>query len=198
MLLAFFFLIFVVYITYRFFLTSTSTPKAVNRLLPAFIVFGLLFMLVALFSLSEWKTALSPRNLSPISTLTELQTIETPTKDEKSIRVLLLGNAPEDITTSTIERFTLTDGAVEITRAKNFVFITPTSSNSAVLLGRITQDGLEAEVVFVGNIDQYFSFLDRYAIIPILTVILSVIGGFITWIIPLQYLWQLNKRTQSV
>jgi len=196
MLLAFFFLIFVVYITYRFFLTKATSSQAIKRLMPAFIVFGLLFMLVAIFSLSEWMVALSPRNLSTIYTRAELEQISKSLDDEK-IRILLVGASPSDTQPNTIAQFGLVDGIIPIKLHKNFVIIRPAPFTTAVLYGYLTQDGVEAAVIYVGSQKSYFAFLDRFAIIPIVTVILSVLGGIITWIIPLRYLWRFNKYSKS-
>lgn len=197
MLLAFFFLIFVVYITYRFFLTKATTSPAIKRLIPAFIVFGLLFMLVAIFSLSEWMVALSPRNLSTIYTRAELEQLSQPLDDEK-IRILVVGASPSDTQPDTIAQFGLVDDIIPIKLHKNFALIRPAPSTTAVLYGYLTQNGVEAVVIYVGSQKSYFDFLDRFAIIPILTLVLSVWGGIITWIIPLRYLWKFNKYSTSV
>ncbi|MCU0479688.1 MAG: hypothetical protein MUE54_00590 [Anaerolineae bacterium] len=193
MLLAFFFLVIVVYATYRFFLTPSTTPQAVKRLIPAFIVFGLLFVLVAMFSLSEWMVALSPRNLSAITTRAELEGIAPSTDNEKSVRVLLIGVLPPDTLTDDIEAFSLADGTINIMQSKHFVMIAPAPAPSAVLLGYVTPDGVEASVIYVGSQEAYFAFLDRFAIIPILTTVLSIIGALITWIAPLLYARKLNQ-----
>ena len=194
MILAGIFLILVVYFTYRFLLPSATTPAKVIKFVPAFILFGLLFLLVALFSLSDWMTAISPRNLSPISTIADLQKL-TPTGDT-AIRVLLVGKAPP-IGTDILSRFEMTDGAVEISLHKNFVMIDTNLSEIAVLLGRLGVDGLVAEVIYFGTVESYFSFLDRYTVIPALTLFLSVLGALITWVIPVWRLWQVKKLSNA-
>lgn len=197
MLLALFFLMLVVYATYRFFLTRATTPEAVKRLLPAFIVFGLLFVLVTIFSVSEWMVALSPRNLSPITTISELEHIAPSTDDEKSIRVLIIGQPIMDVTDNTVNQFLLTDGNINITQGKHFVMIAPAPSDSAILLGYVNPNEVEASVIYMGSQEAYFAFLDRFAIIPILTTVLSVIGAFITWITPLIYIRKLRDAPHA-
>ncbi|MDX2074810.1 MAG: hypothetical protein SFZ02_00135 [bacterium] len=194
MILAGIFLILVVYFTYRFLLPSATTPAKVIKFAPAFVLFGLLFLLVALFSVSDWMTALSPRNLSPITTIADLQKL-TPSGDT-SIRVLLVGKAPP-IGTDILSRFEMIDGAVELSLHKNFVMIDAIASETAVLLGRLGIDGLVAEVIYFGTVESYFSFLERYTIIPILTIFLSVLGALITWFIPIWQLWQVKKLNHA-
>jgi hypothetical protein len=195
MLLALFFLILVVYVTYRFFLTQSATPKEANRLIPAFIVFGLLFVLVAIFSLSEWITALSPRNLPAITTRAELEQIEL-SLDDKKTPVLLIGASPSYTNLDTLTQFELADGMITITKHKNFAIIRSPFA-SAVLYGYLTPDGVEAVVIYIGSQGAYFSFLDRFAIIPILTTALSVIGAFITWAVPFIYARKMRHKIIS-
>ncbi|PJF30186.1 MAG: hypothetical protein CUN52_04590 [Phototrophicales bacterium] len=196
MIIADLFLILVVYITYRFFLPLAQTKPAVRRFIPAFVVFGLLFILVAIFSLSEWITALSPRNLSPISTVAELSQIPPPAPDDRPIRILLIGEPPT-ASRPNITQFIMKDGVVDIALDKNFVLInTDQPSQTAVLLGAITHSGVVAQVIYEGDVAGYFIFLDRFAIIPILTIIISALGALITWWIPIRRLNSIHRKIE--
>lgn len=196
MILADLFLLLVVYITYHFFLPSAQTKTAIWRFIPAFVVFGLLFILVAIFSLSEWLTALSPRNLSPISTVAELAQIPSPAPDDRPIRILLVGEPPT-VAPPNISQFVMKDGVVDIVLDKNFVLVgADESSQTAVLLGAITHSGVVARVIYKGDVAGYFVFLDRFAIIPILTIIMSVLGALITWSIPIRQLNSIQRMTR--
>ncbi len=181
MIVASLFLMLVTYFTYRFLFTPIKTKAEVKKFIPAFVVFGLLFILVAIFSLSEWITGLSPRNLTPITTISELSQITPPAPDERPKRILLVGDVGSE------NRFELADGIIETRPHNDFVLINANpSAQTAILYGSLTTDGVVAKVIYVGGLDAYFTFLDRFAIIPILTIITSLIGALVTWAIPIR------------
>lgn len=181
MIVASLFLILVTYFTYRFLLSPLKTKAEVKKFIPAFVVFGLLFVLVAIFSLSEWITGLSPRNLTPMTAIAELSQIIPPAPDERSKRILLVGDVGAENT------FQLADGIIETIPHDDFVQINANpSAQTAVLYGSLGTDGVVAKVIYVGSLDAYFTFLDRFAIIPILTIIISLIGALVTWMIPIR------------
>lgn len=190
MIVASLFLTLVTYFTYRFLLAPVKTKAAVKKFIPAFTVFGLLFVLVAIFSLSEWITGLSPRNLKPLQDTTALAQIPPPAPNERPKRILLVGRVVSDTA------FQLIDGIVPITHHKDFVFINANpSSQQAVLYGSLTEQGVSAKVIYVGELQAYFRFLDRFAIIPILTIIFSLIGALVAWLIPIRKLQTIRERS---
>lgn len=191
MIVASLFLMLVTYFTYRFLLSPIKTKSEVKKFIPAFVVFGLLFVLVAIFSLSEWLTRLSPRNLTPIATIAELSQITPPAPTERPKRILLIGDMASDNT------FQLADGLIETIPDEDFVQINAyPSAQTAVLYGSLTHQGVVTDVIYRGDLKAYFTFLDRFAIIPILTIIISLIGALVTWMIPLRK-WRTLNRTST-
>ena len=181
MIVASLFLMLVTYFTYRFLLSPIKTKADAKKFIPAFVVFGLLFVLVAIFSLSEWLTRLSPRNLTPITSIAELSQMTPSAPNERPKRILLLGDVGSDTT------FELTDGLIEMIPHNDFVLINANpSAQTAVLYGTLTHNGVVTNVIYVGRLEAYFTFLDRFAIIPILTIVISLIGALVTWMIPIR------------
>lgn len=191
MIVASLFLMLVTYFTYRFLLSPLKTKAEVKKFIPAFVVFGLLFVLVAIFSLSEWITGLSPRNLTPITSFAELSQVTPSAPNERPKRILLVGNVGSENT------FQLADGIIETIPHDDFVRINANpSAQTAVLYGSLTLNGVVADVIYMGGLEAYFSFLDRFAIIPILTIIISLLGALVTWMIPIRK-WRTLNRTST-
>ena len=193
MILAGLFLTLIVYFTYRFLLAKNHTQARLVKLTPAFIFFGALFMLVALFSLSDWITALAPRNLSPINTLTEWDAT-----DEE--RVLLVGNLPfvvGDVENNPAPHIILAGGEMPFSLKKNRLILASRTSEAVVLIGDKEANGLVVGIVYGGTLQGYFTFLDRYAVIPAMTVFLMIIGALVTWAIPIYHWRVLNKQAST-
>jgi hypothetical protein len=193
MILAGLFLTLVVYFTYRFLLSNNRTQARLVKLTPAFIFFGALFVLVALFSLSDWITTLAPRNLSPISTITEWDA-----SDEG--QVLLVGNLTFEmgaVESHPAPHIRLTDGEIPFSLQKNRLILASRTSESVVMIGDKEADGLVVGIVYGGTLQGYYTFLDRYAVIPAMTVFLMILGALVTWAIPIYHWWRLNKIKPS-
>mgnify|MGYP001343476718 CR=1 FL=1 len=191
MIVASLFLILVTYFTYRFLLSPIKTKSEVKKFIPAFVVFGLLFVLVAIFSLSEWLTRLSPRNLTPITSIAELSQVTPSAPNERPKRILLVGDVGSE------NAFQLVDGLIETIPHEDFVLINAyPSAQTAVLYGTLTHQGVVTDVIYVGRLEAYFAFLDRFAIIPILTIVISLMGALVTWMIPIRK-WRALNHTST-
>jgi len=220
MILATIFLLLLAYPTYQFGLRGVTDPQAIQKYIPAFMVFGLLLLLTAAFAFNERLEALAPGSLPPLRTLDAVQTL-TP---DPETDVLVLGVVGElqnggTISTQPQTRFPLVleGGSVGVLLGENMLALSwprqgdrPVleSGQPLVVVGNLqAADGIEAETnteldrdyivaetVYAGDITGYRDLLPRFALIPTMTALLSVVLGVLLPLVPLFKWHNLRKR----
>lgn len=201
MILATIFLMLLGYGTYQFGLRHTQTRADVNKYFPAFIVFGFLLQLTALFALNDLIITLQPRGMTPIANLAELAEIP---EDERVLLVGQIGALPEGAVVSTVAdlAFPLQVSGEEfivLTDEDTFAIQWPRNPGNAdgprileggaaiVVLGEpapAPADAVTALQIFAGGLDAYRDSLLRFAIVPGLTLLISVITGLLVFAAP--------------
>jgi hypothetical protein len=220
MILATIFLLLLAYPVYQFGLRGVTEPQAIRKYVPAFVVFGVLLLLTAAFAFNERLEALAPGDLPPLRTTEALRAQATDPQTD----VLVLGAVGElqngvTISTRPQTRFPLVleGGSVSVLLGENVLALSwPRQGDRRVLeagqplvvVGSLqAADDVEADIdtaldrrylvaetVYAGDITGYLDLLPRFALIPTMTALLSVILGMLLPLVPLLKWHNLRKR----
>jgi hypothetical protein len=199
------FLIILGYSAYQFYLQRAIVRSDVLKLVPAFLVFGLLLLLVSLVSLSDTFSALAPADHPAIHTQAEFETILENAEAEKALLVGVVG-AYEDGGDSIAVAFDdggLTVGIDEDTAVRVPDDIGVLAEGGEVVVKVDLRDVANEETTFVaqeiyaGTRDDYIAFVERAALIPLITAGLSFLGGILTLIVPVVYYFRLPSAAKA-
>jgi hypothetical protein len=175
------------------------------KLVPAFLVFGLLLLLVSLVSLSDTFSALAPADHPAIHTQAEFETILENAEAEKALLVGVVGAYEEggDSIGVAFDDGGLTVGIDEDTAVRVPDDIGVLAEGGEVVVKVDLRDAVNEETTFVaqeiyaGTRDDYIAFVERAALIPLITAGLSFLGGILTLIVPVVYYFRLPSAAKA-
>lgn len=206
MIVATVFLIILGYSVYQFYLQRAIVRSDVLKLVPAFLVFGLLLLLVSLVSLSDTFSALAPADHPAIHTQAEFEAILDSDDAEKALLIGVVG-AYEDGGDSIAVAFE--DGGLTIAIDDDTAVRVPDDSGVLAEGGEVVvkvdlRDAVNDEAAFIaqeiyaGTRDDYIAFVERAALIPLITAGLSFLSGILTLIVPVVYYFRLPSAANAV
>jgi hypothetical protein len=228
MILATIFLLLLAYLLYTFGLRRATLRAEALRFAPAFLVFGLLLFLTAVFAMEERITALKPLTLRPVMSLELLDEVATEKLASDDPEMLLVGEVsqlPAGVTIAPIPQTAFNirlqeNGMVyillgEAMQALGWPAIngrnTLSEGQPVIVLGTLQMsvdiNGLDdgraeqyfiAEVIYAGTLAEFQRFMPRFAIIPTMTLVVSVLSAFVVIATPFLYLRTLQQRSDDV
>ena len=172
---------------YHFGLRKAESRQQVNRLLPAFLVFGLLLLLTGLFALSDRISTLAPVDLPPIRSLESWRDHQP--EGDKALFVGRAGNTGVDSPTYQI---ILADGILELANDHTFIIAPidhPAPGGEIVVVALIDREigDLEMDILYAGTRGDFIAYLWTAAIIPTATLVVSFALGVIVLALPFVY-----------
>lgn len=173
MIIATIFLLILTYGVYRYGLVRAKDRNGVLKLAPAFVVFGLLFLLTAIFALNDRLMTLGLLDLKDGPRNNKAMLVGTLGAEPPRIEIIL-----DDSTRSLDEddeTFWIGQDDAEI--GADVIVITAERDNGSVY----------PDIVFIGTGEDFRTYLNRAAIIPTLTMLLSLGLGIMTLLLPVIY-----------
>ncbi len=167
-------------------LRGATTREQVNRTLPALIVFGALSLLTAFFAFGDYLDAILPNRLEAIETQAQFEA-QTPLEERE--QVLIVGQTagliefrvsdPTDITLTDDTPFSIRGSAYmagrwDINAEDETRFL---NDGSPVVVLAVAEDteNVVARYIFQGTYDEYIDFIPRFTVMPLATMIFSVL-----------------------
>jgi len=216
MILATILLVLLSYLLYQFGLRRTQAKPDVRFYLPAFVVFGALLLLTSIFALNDLLTALAPRSLEPIHTTAALREAFNVAEigNEQVLLEGAIGEVPDGTIVSTSAQMVfpmqLDDDVITIMTDEDTLAIqwpqddSPDNPRVLATGQAITVLGLPtdattvtADAIYAGDVQAYWNFIPRFAVLPSITLILSLIAGLVVMAIPFVRYRQLPPAAEA-
>ncbi|TVR21612.1 MAG: hypothetical protein EA396_07760 [Anaerolineaceae bacterium] len=175
-------------------LRGAQTRTAVNRTLPALITFAVLGFMTAFYAFGQYLNALLPVELEPITTSAEYEARQPLPVGEMALFVgemagftpvrtaATFGLVLDDGATLTITGTTYNDLLWDVT--ENESRFLPEGAGVVVQARALENDRLLAYTVFQGTHDEFRDYMPRYATMPLVTAISSLILAVICVVLP--------------
>lgn len=184
-------------------LRNASSREQVSRTVPALVTFGLLALLTAFFALGDVFDALLPGDLDPLESVAALEA-EAPFDEGEA--VLFVGESATftEYRATDVFDMTLDDGDFALTGdayiasgwSQEDERTTLDAGEPVVVLARYTGSGLtfESRLIYVGTHESFLDFVPRFLVIPVITMVSSIVLALICFALPVIYYRRFPKE----
>lgn len=183
MIIATVFLLILTYGLYRYGLVRAKDRNGVLKLAPAFVVFGLLFLLTAIFALNDRLMTLG------------LLDLEDGPKNDRAMLVGTLGAEPPRI------EVVLDDSTRSLDEDDETFWIrqddAEVGADTIVITAERDNGSVYPDIVFIGTRDEFRTYLNQAAIIPTFTLLLSLGLGIMTLLLPVIYFRRAGRSSDA-